>query len=326
MKKSFKLTMILVLILTTAVAVLGCTKKTPDKTTTPGKQIEQKKPDEEGKNPIEEEEPEKEMTDEQIEKLFEMKRVKGGYAVKKYIADDENVSIPKEYKGRKINKIEEKAFADCDFLEKIDMPSSVEEISKRAFAGCVNLNKVVLKNGLKTIGIEAFKRAGIEKINIPDSIETVGDNAFGSCSNLIKVSIALKNISLLTDRVFSNFDDAEISSSENYNSIPDKEFKDYRFLFKKITFKGDIREIGEEAFKGSNIEEIEIPNATITEIKKGTFEDCKNLKRVILNEGLKKICEDAFRVSGIESLTTPSTLEEICGVAKTGKGPKIGEI
>ena len=45
MKKTFKLSIILVLILTMAIAVLGCTKKTPDKTTTPGKQTEQNKPD-----------------------------------------------------------------------------------------------------------------------------------------------------------------------------------------------------------------------------------------------------------------------------------------
>ena len=37
------------------ISVFGCAKKTPDKTTTPGKQTEQKKPDEEQKKPNEEE-------------------------------------------------------------------------------------------------------------------------------------------------------------------------------------------------------------------------------------------------------------------------------
>ena len=60
MKKTFKLSIILVLILTMAIAVFGCTRKTPDKPTTPEKQTEQnkpdeqKKPDEEGKKPNEE--------------------------------------------------------------------------------------------------------------------------------------------------------------------------------------------------------------------------------------------------------------------------------
>ena len=45
MKKTFKLSIILVLILTMAIAVFGCTRKTPDKTTKPGKQTEQKQPD-----------------------------------------------------------------------------------------------------------------------------------------------------------------------------------------------------------------------------------------------------------------------------------------
>ena len=61
MKKTFKLSIILVLILIMAIAVFGCTRKTPDKPTTPEKQTEQrkpdeqKKPDEEGKKPSEEE-------------------------------------------------------------------------------------------------------------------------------------------------------------------------------------------------------------------------------------------------------------------------------
>ena len=55
MKKGIKLSVFLILILVMAISVFGCAKKTPDKTTTPGKQTEQKKPDEEQKKPNEEE-------------------------------------------------------------------------------------------------------------------------------------------------------------------------------------------------------------------------------------------------------------------------------
>ena len=55
MKKGIRLSIFLILILVMAISVFGCAKKTPDKTTTPGKQTEQKKPDEEQKKPNEEE-------------------------------------------------------------------------------------------------------------------------------------------------------------------------------------------------------------------------------------------------------------------------------
>ena len=45
MKKTFKLSLVLILIFTIAVAVLGCTKKIPRKTTKPGNQTEQNKLD-----------------------------------------------------------------------------------------------------------------------------------------------------------------------------------------------------------------------------------------------------------------------------------------
>ena len=55
MKKGIRLSIFLILILVMAISVFGCAKKTPDKTTTPGRQTEQKKPDEEQKKPNEEE-------------------------------------------------------------------------------------------------------------------------------------------------------------------------------------------------------------------------------------------------------------------------------
>ena len=55
MKKGIRLSVFLILILVMAISVFGCAKKTSDKTTTPGKQTEQKKPDEEQKKPNEEE-------------------------------------------------------------------------------------------------------------------------------------------------------------------------------------------------------------------------------------------------------------------------------
>ncbi|WP_416371694.1 leucine-rich repeat domain-containing protein [Metamycoplasma hominis] len=41
------------------------------------------------------------------------------------------------------------------------------------------------------------------------------------------------------------------------------------------------------------------------------FDGCKNLKEVILNEGLEKIWAEAFRYTNIESITIPSSRKEI---------------
>ena len=91
MKKTFKLSIILVLILTMSIAVFGCTRKTPDKPTTPEKQTEQKKlddqkkPDEEGKKPNEEgnkPSEEEEKPSEEENKPNIKKKVKIKFAIK----------------------------------------------------------------------------------------------------------------------------------------------------------------------------------------------------------------------------------------------------
>ncbi|WP_181819071.1 leucine-rich repeat domain-containing protein, partial [Metamycoplasma hominis] len=55
----------------------------------------------------------------------------------------------------------------------------------------------------------------------------------------------------------------------------------------KVTIPGSVKEIGESAFS-----------------------DCKNLKEVILNEGLEKIGAWAFFNTNIKSITIPGSVKE----------------
>ena len=95
MKKAFKLSIFLILILTMTIAVFGCTRKTPAKPKTPEKQTEQKKPDKV-------ETPE-EKRDKETESLFDLtQRDDGNYEVKSYKGSQKEVTIPNEYKGKKV--------------------------------------------------------------------------------------------------------------------------------------------------------------------------------------------------------------------------------
>ena len=89
MKKTFRLSIVLILILTIAVAVLGCTKKTPHKTRTPGNQTEQNKPDK-GETP-------EEKRDKVTDSLFDLiLRDDGNYQVKLYKWSQKEVIISSE--------------------------------------------------------------------------------------------------------------------------------------------------------------------------------------------------------------------------------------
>ncbi|RAW47480.1 hypothetical protein DQW92_01275, partial [Metamycoplasma hominis] len=56
-------------------------------------------------------------------------------------------------------------------------------------------------------------------------------------------------------------------------------------------------------------ESITIPS-TVKEIGESAFSSCKNLKKVILNEGLEKIGDEAFYNTNIESITIPASVKK----------------
>ena len=77
-----------------------------------------------------------------------------------------SLSIPSTYNydnsQYKITKIDDEIFENCDVLEEITIPDSVNKIGRRAFFGCQNLHNV----------------------NIPNSLTEIEDQAFLGCENL----------------------------------------------------------------------------------------------------------------------------------------------
>ncbi|RCJ00328.1 leucine-rich repeat domain-containing protein, partial [Metamycoplasma hominis] len=96
---------------------------------------------------------------------------------------------------------------------------------------------------------------------------------------------------------FSKISHISINSNNKNLEIKDNFFIDKNnkkilaYLDKKttkVTIPGSVKEIGERAFS-----------------------DCKNLKEVILNEGLEKIGAAAFRTIRIKSINIPGSVKEI---------------
>lgn len=55
-----------------------------------------------------------------------------------------------------ITYIGEGAFADCDLLESVTLPSTITEIASKAFAGCTNLKYVQLSRNIEKLAPDAF--------------------------------------------------------------------------------------------------------------------------------------------------------------------------
>ena len=352
MKKTFKLSIILVLILTIAVAVLGCTQKTPGKTTTPGKQTEQKKPDKV-------ETPE----DKRISSLFDMREDGDSYVVTSYKGSEKEVTIPSEYRGKKVVGIESNAFRNSS-IKSITIPSTVEKVDssfgdakikvmdgnakyevidncliEKATMKLISGGKYsVIPDGVKEIGNEAFCGTSIESATIPSTVEKLGERTFKDCKNLKTVTLneglkeiggsaffgtSIEEITIpsTVNEINTRFFDVKIKVKDGNakyeaidNCLIEKATKKLISGGKHSIIQDGIKQIGDYAFFGTSIESIRIPG-TVNSIGKGAFANCKKLKTVTLNKGLKEIGSSAFFGTSVESITIPSTVEKIESLA-----------
>lgn len=166
------------------------------------------------------------------------------------------------------------AFADTIGLTEIVLPDSVENIGMRAFFNCSDLVSVKLNDGLKSIKQGAFSGClRLKSIYIPASVEFIGNGMFSTCASLTDMKIDPDNKIYKSDGgcIVRPADSTLISCSGSSDYVP-----------------AGIKTIGAYAFV-----------------------DHRFRGRLILPDGVEKICTGAFSYSTIESIIMPDSLKEI---------------
>ena len=126
-------------------------------------------------------------------------------------------------------------------------------------------------------------RGNIKKIIIDSGVTSIGNSAFDCCGSATSVQIP-NTVKKIGARAFVGTCITEFDIPESVTSI------------------------GGSAFLGSSIQSIHIRGSVAT-IEPYTFNKCNGLKSVILSEGTKKICSNAFAICGSSlSVTIPDTV------------------
>ena len=243
----------------------------------------------------------------------------------------------------------DEAFAGCENLKKIKLPSSIKGIGKSAFGGCINLSEIELPQNLVTLGEYAFADCrNLESILLPAGIKIISDGAFADCNSLKSIQLPpvtekigkeafarckqLKQIEI--PEHVKGIGGAAFAGCENLSFIKvdpkNKKYcstaggvlysKDGKYVLQYPAGKegniytvppGVIR-IGTYSFAGSTkLEKITIP-PSCTSIGYGAFYECSNLKSITLPEALEKIDEDLFYgCAKLDSITVPQKVQKI---------------
>ena len=117
-----------------------------------------------------------------------------------------------------VTEIRPYAFYNCNSLERVELPETVETIGSYAFANCSNLVEVVTTNNLKTVNTHAFYNCpNLKNVNF-SNIEYVGSFAFSN-TGLEEIRLPA-NVSSWDSCVFQNSSIRVMYIEEGATNIP----------------------------------------------------------------------------------------------------------
>ena len=181
------------------------------------------------------------------------------------------------------------AFAECDTLVKVVLPSELKLLGSYAFKGCDYLSTVLLPKGLKEIGHGAFYGCGnLERVRLPEELERLHGGAFCNCASLTRVRVP-SGVKVVEQLAFSGC-----------------------VSLRRVELAEGVEALGESSLGScASLTSVTTPS-TLRRIDNFAFKGCVALSDLELSEGLEKIGDGAFYgCSELLEVTLPSTLVTI---------------
>lgn len=212
-------------------------------------------------------------------------RIQDDHVIVTGCADDAvTLEIPEEIDGVPVTEIESRAFSGATNLETAVLPDSLTVLGDRAFVFCSSLKSVNLPAGLTAILHNTFNGCtALTSVRIPDSVRSIGTGAFRSCTNLADITFPPEldyiNANAFTDTAWLD------SQPEGFVSIANVLY----------CYQGSMQE-------GTEL----VLDEGTTVIAECALAGETNLRAVTFHDGITAIGWNAFRNTGIESVTLPA--------------------
>lgn len=223
--------------------------------------------------------------------------------------DEKELTVPSMINQKRVAGIGKDAYKACKSVEKIIIAEGIQYIDDGAFAECQLLKEVVLPSTLTRIGSKedksktdrynylylgnednggAFANTAIKRIILPAGLTYLGKETFMYCTELDEIDLP-NGITELKPSTF-----------------------EYCSSLKKVLLPDELTRIGMKTFSEcSKLQKIMLP-AKVRVIDESAFRSCKTLKNIQLNEGLRVIGNSVFEnCNSMTEITLPSSLNTI---------------
>ena len=222
------------------------------------------------------------------------------------------ITIPSRLGGKPVTSIGHDAFACCNGLTSVTIPSSVKDIGANAFFMCEGLLSVEIPPSVTSIGEKAFYGCSeLKAVTIPSSVMSWGRQAFAECGSLTTVTI-LNGVTEIGDSAFWMCDAlTSVTIPSSVTSIGWSAFSGCSGLT-SVTIPSSVTSIGWHAFSGcSGLTSVTIPSS-VTSIGGYAFEDCRGLTSVVIPSTVTSVGGEAFYgCSSLKSATIPASVTRI---------------
>ena len=193
---------------------------------------------------------------------FQLEPYQGGWLVRSYDGDADELVIPSQVQGASVVMIAAKAFEENCNLLSVSIPDSVTFIGNYAFWNCTALKRAVVGRGVNTLNLGTFMGCtSLVQVDLPDSLTSLGDGVFQNCTALSTVVLP-ETIEALGDKCFSNCTSME-----------------------SIALPRTITTIARNCFRGcTSLSTVIMPGA-VEYIGPRAFQECPSLESVTFMEG-----------------------------------------
>lgn len=201
-------------------------------------------------------------------------------------------------------------FNECDKLRSIDLSSTkLEEIPTSAFYSCDSLRAITFPSTVKTIGQQAFYyNLSLESLKMPAALTSIYNNAFNECKKIRSIDLSATSLTKI-ESWFSNVDSLRtVKLPSTVIEIGESAFAGSPI--EEINFPASLTTIGNYAFSGNRLKTVDISATQFTTIN-NWFANNNKLRTVKLPETVTTLGENAFNNCYITGINFPSSLTTI---------------
>ena len=214
------------------------------------------------------------------------------------------------YNQSTLTTLGNEAFRNTAF-QTVTLPNSITEIGYNAFAYCQQLTSINVPTGISYVPNSFVRDCPVlTNVNIPAGITTIRESAFRGCPMLTTLTLNDNITEIRYDAFFDCTSLALTALPANLQTIGSSAFRNCK-AFTTLTLPATLTSMGNDAFRGSGLTAITF-TAVPTTFGTDMFYDCDKLTLVNLPDGLTTLPGYTFgNCTSLTNISLPASLTEI---------------